>query len=80
MITPAVNIHRWLLSSTLIEEINLDGNLIGDGGARELLEALQGRKEGTCTCTEGNSQSCPQAIAIKAGEWGTHRLVRVETL
>ena len=38
---------RWLLSGPHIEEINLEGNLIGDGGAREVLEALQGRKEGT---------------------------------
>ncbi len=37
---------RWIVSSPSIEELQLDGNLIGDGGARELVLAMQGRKEG----------------------------------
>ena len=35
------------MRSPVIEEVNLDGNLIGDGGGREIREALQERKEGT---------------------------------
>ena len=38
---------RWILSSIVIEEVKLDGNLIGDGGGREILQAMQERKEGT---------------------------------
>lgn len=34
-----------MISSPDIEEVNLDHNLIGDGGARELLQALILRKE-----------------------------------
>ena len=30
-----------------MEEVNLDGNLIGDGGGREILQAMRERKEGT---------------------------------
>lgn len=37
--------HRWLISCPCIEEVNLDHNLIGDGGARELLQGLVLRKE-----------------------------------
>lgn len=38
---------RWILSSIVMEEVNLDGNLIGDGGGREILQAMRERKEGT---------------------------------
>ena len=38
---------RWILSSIVMEEVKLDGNLIGDGGGREILQAMQERKEGT---------------------------------
>lgn len=34
-----------MISSPVIEEVNLDHNLIGDGGARELLQGLILRKE-----------------------------------
>lgn len=34
-----------MISSPGIEELNLDHNLIGDGGARELLQGLIMRKE-----------------------------------
>ncbi len=37
---------RWITSSPSLEELNLDDNQIGDGGARELLNAMQRRKEG----------------------------------
>ena len=40
---------RWMVSSAFIENINLDGNWIGDGGGRELALALQQRKEGKVT-------------------------------
>lgn len=33
------------MSSPVLEELGLDGNAIGDGGAREMLEGLQKRKE-----------------------------------
>jgi len=29
-----------------LEEINLDGNFIGDGGGREVMQAMKERKEG----------------------------------
>ena len=34
-----------MISSPFIEDVNLDHNLIGDGGARELLQGLILRKE-----------------------------------
>ena len=37
---------RWIACCKCIEAVNLDGNLIGDAGASELLMALQQRKEG----------------------------------
>jgi len=37
---------RWVLSSPVLEEINLDGNFIGDGGGREVMQAMKERKEG----------------------------------
>ena len=37
--------RRWLISCPCIEDVNLDHNLIGDGGARELLQGLVLRKE-----------------------------------
>ena len=37
--------HRWILSSPILEELNLDHNLIGDGGARELLQGIMMRME-----------------------------------
>ena len=37
---------RWLLSSGVIEDINLVDNWIGDAAGRELVSALQERKEG----------------------------------
>ena len=40
-------VRRWMLSSIVMEEVNLDGNLIGDGGGREILQAMRERKEGT---------------------------------
>ena len=40
-----VETPRLILASPVLEEINLDYNQIGDGGARELLHALQQRKE-----------------------------------
>ena len=36
---------RLILASPVLEDINLDQNSIGDGGARELLHGLQQRKE-----------------------------------
>lgn len=34
-----------MISSPVVEDLNLDHNLIGDGGARELLQGLVLRKE-----------------------------------
>ena len=36
---------RLLISSPVLEELNLEGNALGDGGAREVMEGLQQRKE-----------------------------------
>lgn len=38
-------LRRWLSSSKVIEDIKLDGNLIGDSAAREVLLGQQQRKE-----------------------------------
>ena len=40
-----IYLYRYLLSSPLLEEVNLEGNWIGEGGAREIMLALQQRKE-----------------------------------
>lgn len=37
--------NRFLMSSPFLEEVNLAGNLIGDGGGREVMLGLQMRKE-----------------------------------
>ncbi len=37
---------RWLISCKTIEEVRLDGNLLGDSAAREILIGLKCRKEG----------------------------------
>ena len=37
---------RWIEASAILREINLCGNLIGEPAARELLTALEARKEG----------------------------------
>ena len=36
---------RYVVSSPLLEEVNVEGNWIGEGGAREVMLALQRRKE-----------------------------------
>ena len=36
---------RYIVSSPLLEEVNVEGNWIGEGGAREVMLALQERKE-----------------------------------
>ena len=36
---------RFLIYSPALEELNLEGNDLGDGGAREVMEGLQQRKE-----------------------------------
>ena len=36
---------RYVVSSPLLEEVNVEGNWIGEGGAREVMLALQQRKE-----------------------------------
>ena len=36
---------RFLICSPALEELNLEGNDLGDGGAREVMEGLQQRKE-----------------------------------
>ncbi len=38
--------HRWMVMSDCLEELDLDDNLIGDLGAKEILEALEERSEG----------------------------------
>ena len=38
-------LYRYIISSPLLKEVNLEGNWIGDGGAREAMLALQQRKE-----------------------------------
>ncbi len=38
--------YRWIASCKVIEEVRLDGNLIGDPAAREVLIGLKCRKEG----------------------------------
>ena len=45
MCTILVHTDRWIACCKRVEEINIDRNLIGDAGARELLMALQQRKE-----------------------------------
>lgn len=45
----AVSVYRWLARSKNIQEVRLEGNLIGDSAARELLLGLQQRKEGIST-------------------------------
>lgn len=42
-------LYRWMLCSDVLEEVNIGGNWIGDGGGRELVLALQQRKEGSYT-------------------------------
>lgn len=37
---------RWISCCKTIEEVRLDGNLIGDPAAKELLNGLKCRKEG----------------------------------
>ena len=37
---------RWLVTSDCVEELDLEDNLIGDLGGKEILEALQERDEG----------------------------------
>ena len=36
---------RYVVSSPLLEEVNVEGNWIGEGGAREVMLALHERKE-----------------------------------
>ena len=43
--------RNLIMNSECLQEIDLDDNLIGDMGGRELYEGLEARKEGTCTCT-----------------------------
>ena len=40
---------RLLTHSECLEELDLEDNLIGDLGGREIMEALLDRKEGLCT-------------------------------
>ena len=49
---------RWILCSDVVEDINLDGNWIGDGGGRELVLALQQRKEGIPHYGRSIAKSC----------------------
>ena len=37
---------RWIASCKNIEEVRLEGNLLGDASGREILQGLQQRKEG----------------------------------
>lgn len=37
---------RWLATAANLQELNIDDNLIGDMGGREILHGLQTRKEG----------------------------------
>ena len=41
-------LKRWIVASPALEEVDLDGNAIGDGGGREVMLALQERKSGAC--------------------------------
>ena len=41
---------RLITHSDCLKEIDVEQNLIGDLGGRELLEALMDRKEGKDTC------------------------------
>ena len=43
------DIFRLITHSQALQELDLDDNLIGDLGGREILEALMDRKEGTTT-------------------------------
>ena len=38
--------NSWIVSCKTVEEVRLDGNLIGESAAREVLIALGLRKEG----------------------------------
>jgi len=38
--------HRLIRSSKCLLEVDFEDNLIGDLGGHEIMEALQGRKEG----------------------------------
>ena len=42
----SLSLQRLITHSEGLQEIDLDDNLIGDLGGRELLEALMDRKEG----------------------------------
>ena len=49
LVCSCIYLCRWLLSSEVIQEVDLGGNWIGDAGGRELLAALNERKEGIVT-------------------------------
>lgn len=44
-----VLIQRWLATAADLLELDIDDNLIGDMGGREILNGLQERKEGNKT-------------------------------
>ncbi len=50
--------HRLLMSSACLEELRLEGNSIGDGGAREVMEGLTLRKEGGLPTMRVGVTSC----------------------
>ena len=53
------------MSSPVLEEVNLEGNWIGEGGAREVMLALQQRKEAGLTAIKMSvsPRICPEIFS-----------------
>ena len=43
-----LSLYRWIMYCDDLKEIDIEDNLIGELGGREILEALRSRKEGCC--------------------------------
>ena len=43
-----LSLYRWIMYCDNLKEIDIEDNLIGELGGREILEALRSRKEGCC--------------------------------
>ena len=54
---------RLITHSECLQELDLDDNLIGDLGGREILEALMDRKEGQENMSRQSSEMIPTARA-----------------
>ena len=56
---------RFIVSSPLLEVVNVEGNWIGEGGAREMMLALQERKEAGLTAIKlgVSPRICPEIFS-----------------